>query len=326
MSRPLRIEYPGAWYHVMNRGRRSEEIFVDDTDRREFIKLLQETVAGWNLQVSAYCLMPNHYHLLVQTPDGNLGRCMRHLSGVYTQRFNRRHKKEGQLFRGRYKAVLVEADSHLLEVLRYIHRNPIEAGIVESLADYPWSSHQGYRSAARKWQWLHKAPLLSMLSDKKTKRKDIYLDFVGKGAPEEISRFYSLKNLPSILGSDSFKEIIKEKFAHLAFQDEVPESRILAPSAETVVSEVLQHYKISREELFPSKRGTENLPRDVAIYLVRRHCRDTLPIVGRFFGIENPSTVSSAITRLKDRLTLNSPLQKTIDKISKKVGKGQKRT
>ncbi len=326
MSRPLRIEYPGAWYHVMNRGRRSEAIFLNDADRKTFIKVLQETVDGWNLKISAYCLMSNHYHLLVQTPDGNLARCMRHINGIYTQRFNRRHKKEGQLFRGRYKAVLVDADSHLVEVLRYIHRNPIQAGVVEKLDDYQWSSHHGYVSSAKKWQWLSKDPLLSMLTDKKSRRKSAYIDFVSKGEPEEIKRFYSLKNLPSILGSDSFKESIKEKFAYLGFRNEVPESRILAPAANAVISLVCKHYKITEEELFASTRGTENLPRDMAVYLVRRHCRETLPAVGRYFGIENYSTVSSIIERIKTKLDLDKKLRKFSEEIGKKLDKGQKRT
>lgn len=102
-----------------------------------------------------YCLMSNHYHLLVQTPEGNLCRCMRHINGIYTQRFNRRWKTEGQLFRGRYKAVLIEEDSHLLEVLRYIHRNPLRAGLINDLKYFPWSSHHGYLSTAKKWAWLH---------------------------------------------------------------------------------------------------------------------------------------------------------------------------
>jgi len=108
MSRPLRIEYPGAWYHVMNRGRRSEKIYFNNSDRESFIKVLQESSELWNIRIAAYCLMSNHYHLLVQTPEGNLSCGMRYINGVYTQRFNRSHKKEGKLFRGRYKAVLVE--------------------------------------------------------------------------------------------------------------------------------------------------------------------------------------------------------------------------
>jgi putative transposase len=100
MSRPLRIEYPGAWYHVMNRGRQREKIFASSEDYEIFIVVLREAVEMWNLKVAAYCLMSSHYHLLLHTPDGNISRCMRHINGVYTQRYNRRHKKDGQLFRG----------------------------------------------------------------------------------------------------------------------------------------------------------------------------------------------------------------------------------
>ncbi len=129
MSRPLRIQYPDAWYHVMNRGRRGEAIFSGKDDYDVFIDLLKELVEVFNIKIAAYCLMSSHYHLLVQTPDANISRSMRHLNGVYTQRFNRVHQCDGQLFRGRYKSIIVDADSYLLELLRYIHRNALEAGI-----------------------------------------------------------------------------------------------------------------------------------------------------------------------------------------------------
>ena len=111
--------------------------------------------------------MPNHYHLLIHTPDGNLSRAMRHINDVYTQRYNRRKKIDGQLFRGRYKSILVEADSHLLELLRYIHRNPVRANMCQTVEDYPWSSHAGYLSSAKKWDWLFKQFLLAMFASKK---------------------------------------------------------------------------------------------------------------------------------------------------------------
>ena len=133
MSRPLRIEYPDAWYHVMNRGRRGEEIFSTSEDFATFIKLLQEGAEQWNIRISAYCLLSNHYHLLIQTPLGNLARFMRHINGVYTQRYNRIHKCDGQLFRGRYKAILVEEDRYLLELVRYIHHNPLMGGDVHEI-------------------------------------------------------------------------------------------------------------------------------------------------------------------------------------------------
>ncbi len=326
MSRPLRIEYPGAWYHVMNRGRWSEKVFFSDLDHETFVKVLRETFDLWNMRISAYCLMSNHYHLLVQTPDGNLSRCMRHVNGVYTQRFNRFHKKEGQLFRGRYKAVLVEDNSHLSEVLRYIHRNPLKAGIVETLNDYHWSSHQGYLSRAKKWSWLQKDVILNQLSHLKTKQKSAYLDFVSLGESQHIEKFYSLKNMPSILGSMSFKEYIQEKFSELANTPEIPESKTLTPDAEKVVSCVCEYYGVSRSDLLISKRGTENHPRDVAIYLVRCLCCLTLPSVGKEFGINNYSTVSSVVQRVKLRAENDRNLQREIGYIREKTIKSQKQT
>jgi len=197
MSRPLRIEFPGAWYHVMNRGRRSERIFTSPEDYQTYIKVLQEAAELWGIKIAAYCLMSNHYHLLVQTRDANLSRCMRHINGIYTQRFNRRRKTEGQLFRGRYKAILIEEDSHLLEVLRYIHRNPLRAGLVTDIKDFPWSSHHGYLSSAKKWEWIYKEFLMSMVSDKQSRRLAAYKDFVslndsGKGVKSALGFYLQL--------------------------------------------------------------------------------------------------------------------------------------
>lgn len=326
MSRPLRIEYPGAWYHVMNRGRRGENIFLTRHDYETFIKVLQEASEGWNCKISAFCLMSNHYHLLIHTPDGNISRCMRHINGVYTQRFNRRHDNDGQLFRGRYKAVLIEADNHLLEVLRYIHRNPLRAGIAAKLNEYSWSSHQGYISKAKKWEWLHKDILLSMLSSKQNRQRAAYIDFVSLSDPEEIGRFYSMKNLPSILGGDSFKEMVKEKFDHLRLHREIPASRELARTPERVIGIVCDHFKVNKEQLLHSQRGTENLPRDIAIYLVRRHCRDTLVGVGRYFAIQNYSTVSSVVERIKVRMKNERSLQNHLKTLEKNLAKSQQQT
>ena len=136
MSRPLRIEFPDAWYHVMNRGRRGEDIFSDKQDYMRFMELLKETSEMWNIRIAAFCLMPNHYHMLIQTPEANISRSMRHLNGVYTQRYNSRHKCDGQLFRGRYKSILIDSDSYLLQAVRYIHRNPLKSGLADTLDAY----------------------------------------------------------------------------------------------------------------------------------------------------------------------------------------------
>lgn len=124
----------------MNRGRRFESIFSDDRDYVLFIDLLIEISEMWKARIAAFCLMPNHYHLLVQTLEGKISRCMRHLNSVYTQRYNRSHKYDGSLFRGRYKSILVSDDGYLLQVIRYIHRNSLRADIVSDMRKYPWSS------------------------------------------------------------------------------------------------------------------------------------------------------------------------------------------
>jgi len=156
MSRPLRIEYEGAWYHVMNRGRARAAIFGGDEDYATFLDTLGAAAKRFRAEIHAYCLMPNHYHVLVRTPQANLGRAMRHVDGVYTQRYNRRNQSDGPLFRGRYKAIVVDADRYVLLVSRYIHRNPIDAQrpLVERLADWPWSSYPAYRRQARAPEWL----------------------------------------------------------------------------------------------------------------------------------------------------------------------------
>ena len=142
MARPLRIEFPGALYHVTSRGNARQRVFRDDEDREMFLATLAWVVARFRWRCHAYCLMDNHVHLLIDTPEPNLSRGMRQLNGVYTQRFNRRHRKVGHLFQGRFKAILVEKEGYLLELARYIVLNPVRAKMVKTPERYPWSSYR----------------------------------------------------------------------------------------------------------------------------------------------------------------------------------------
>ena len=315
MSRPLRIHYPDAWYHVMNRGRRGEEIFTGKNDYTAFIELLKELVEDYNVKIAAYCLMPNDYHLLVQTPDANISRSMRHLNGVYTQRFNRIHLCDGQLFRGRYKCIIVDGDSYLLELLRYIHRNPLEAGIVEKLNKYSWSSHKGYLTAAKKWDWLHKNCILSLFSKRKAERIRRYQQFVSQETPEEINQIFDRKKLPAAIGSNLFVDKIKEMFFSNKTHEEVPESRFLAPDVDRIVEEVCKYYKVPRDDILVSKRGHFNEPRNVAIYLIRCIRNDTLKGVGKVFGIDKNSTVGSVVERVKREMEKNKNISKRVENL-----------
>jgi REP element-mobilizing transposase RayT len=181
MARPLRIEYPGALYHVTARGNARDWIYLDDEDRQVFTDLLGEVVGGFNWLLHAYCLMGNHYHLLVETPDANLGRGMRQLNGVYTQRFNRRHGRVGHVFQGRYKAILVEKDSYLLELARYVVLNPVRAGLVAEPGEWPWSSYCATAGLDGCPPWLERGWLLNAFTSQQGQAQQRYRQFVAEG-------------------------------------------------------------------------------------------------------------------------------------------------
>jgi REP-associated tyrosine transposase len=175
---------------------------------------------------------------------------MRHLNSVYTQRYNRRHGYDGQLFRGRYKSIVVESESYALELVRYIHRNPLEAGIVDTLQKYPWSSHKPYLSDAEKWKWLHKDYILRLFSKCKPESIRLYRRFVLKESPEGINRIFGGKKLPSVLGSKRFIDWIKENYFTLKDVGEIPETKRLAPDFDKIISHVLGAYRIKEDDLY----------------------------------------------------------------------------
>jgi len=159
MSRPLRIEFPNAIYHVTSRGDRREPIYRDDFDRRAHIGVIAQAMDRFDAQVLAFCQMGNHYHLVLHTRAANLSRLMRHVNGVYTQAYNRRHVQVGHLFQGRFKAILVDRDAYLLALCRYVERNPVAAGLVARAADWPWSSYQAHIGQVSTPDWLDSAGL-----------------------------------------------------------------------------------------------------------------------------------------------------------------------
>ena len=204
MSRALRIAYPGAWYLVMNRGRRHEKVFLDKADYQNFVDLLNETSEAWNVRIAAYCLMPNHYHLLIMTPEANIARAMRHINGIFTQGFNNRHGCDGPLFRGRYKSILVDGDAYFLQLVKYIHTNPVREGLVEDAKQYVWSSHKAYLSTAKKWDWLYKPFILNLLTDNKKAQLKAYRQFINDDGMDRVQEVMGQKNGPPRLARKVF--------------------------------------------------------------------------------------------------------------------------
>ena len=268
MSRPLRIEYPDAVYHVMNRGLNRKRVFLDKKDYEVFLATIEEGCRLFNVNAHAYCLMPNHYHILVCTPLGNISRFMRHLNGVYTQRFNRSHHRDGPLFRGRYKGILVQKDSYLLEVVRYIHKNPVKAKIVERLSQFKWSSHKSYLGQQGSLTGLDAKFVLKYFSHKPKAAIELYRRFMGEKESEAIERFYAAKKQGSILGDSDFIEGIREQYIlrDPLFDIEIQEK--IKVRGEGVVqkikSEVCRVFKVKDDDLLKGKRGTTNIARQTA--------------------------------------------------------------
>ena len=323
MSRPLRVEYPGAWYHVMNLGRRSEKIFLEKNDFQILIDLLIEASELWMVNISAYSLMPNHYHLLINTPEGNLGRFMRHIDGVYTQRFNKIHKCEGQLFKGRYKSILVNGDGYLLQLLRYIHRNSLRAKIVKDIDDFQWCSHQGYISKAKKWSWLYKEFILSILSKNKKGWINGYRNFINQKDDNEVIKILDSKKWPTMLGSEEFVSKMKEKFFKQKENKEIPESYTLSPEINQIKKVVCQFYGVGEEVLYKSIRGIFNEPRNIAIFLSRKLRNDTLEKIGKEFSLHRYSSVSTVLIRTKLFLKSKPGIMKKVKNIEEMIIKSQ---
>lgn len=220
MARPLRIEFANGLYHVTSRGDGREDIFLEDADRELFLEVLSESVERFNWVIHAYCLMDNHYHLLIETPDGNLSQGMRQLNGVYTQRFNRRHKRVGHVFQGRYKAIIVQKDRYLLELARYIVLNPVRAEMVRSAREWPWSSYRATADMAPGPEWLAVDTLLSAFGQRRAQAVAAYRAFVAAGK-NQPSPWAKLKN-QIYLGSDAFVNHMQRKVDTEQDLSEVP--------------------------------------------------------------------------------------------------------
>ncbi len=326
MPRPLRIEYPGAYYHVMNRGLNRQRIFANDKDRQNFLDLIGEIHRLWKVEIFAYCLMGNHYHLLLKTPAGNLSRVMRHLDGIYTQKYNRVHHRDGPLFRGRYKAILVDADEYLLSVARYIHHNPKQAGIVSTIGNYRWSSHRGYLNYKKAAEWLNTKEVLSILGRGRS-RIEQYKKYMASGVEKEIKEYYSRRYVRPILGTKEFVQWVVERLGDQGKVDrEKPESRqVFSVELEQIIKATAKYYGKTVGDLRKKRRGEYNEARVMAVYLCRQLGGYRLTEIGKAVGLENPSSVGTAYLKMKGRVEEQRRLARRARKIISLVVKSQKR-
>ena len=202
MARPLRLELAGALYHVTSRSDGRENIFLSDEDRAAWLETLGEVCKRFNWVCHAYCLMTNHYHVVVETPDANLSKGMRQLNGVYTQRFNRSHSRVGHVFQGRFKAILVDKDNYFLELARYVVLNPLRAKMVRRLEQWPWSSYPATCGQTATPDWLQTDFVLSQFASQRARAVAKYIAFVHEGA--KLPSVWSRLQGQVYLGSDAF--------------------------------------------------------------------------------------------------------------------------
>ena len=302
MARPWRIEYEGALYHVFSRGNHQQDIFLIDEDRRSFLIALGKMSERFDVAIFCYVLMGNHYHLLLRTDRANLSKSMQWLGTTYTTRFNRRHSRNGHLFQGRYKSILVENDSYLLQLSYYIHRNPLRAGLVKRLIDYKWSSYPEYSYDRHRPEWLKTELILSQFDE--TDKHRSYREKVQEYSDEK-RRIWEDVHHGLIYGTQAFVERIKDTHLKAEPIPDIPEQKkilndrkpveLLRRPAETLGCD-LRMLKRTRRVSHSDKTN-----RDLLIYLLWQTGRFSNAEIGEQFGLTY-SSVTRRVDVLKNRL------------------------
>jgi len=304
MARPLRIEYAGALYHVVSRGDRRESIVEDDADRERRLWWLARTVGQHNWLVHAFVLMTNHEHLFIETPEPNLSAGMKLLNGAYTQYFNKRHRRSGHLFQGRYKAHVVENDAYFGELSRYIHLNPVRAKFTPRIIrpeDYRWSSFPGYVREPKQLDWVtYDRVLADFGPGRRSLRRRRYGAYVRAGLSELPERPWKHARHGMVIGSEEFVEQVKQKLAIKSRQMNVPQSEafIIRPSLEVVLTTVAKEYGANRTAWAPGRRS-QDASRSLAAYLARHVYGYSGKIVADAMGYRDGGGVTHAVRQVE---------------------------
>jgi len=318
MARPLRIEYPGAFYHVMNRGHRQEPIVRDRRDKERFLSSLGRMATQYGVLIHGYCLMDNHYHLIIETPEANLSRAMQWLNVSYAAYHNRRHGCAGHLFQGRFKAILIDAGVYLESLSRYVHRNPVEAGVCSRAWDYPWSSCRYFVERSAPPAWLEVNRILGGFGRGATVARRRYADYLSQAdTPDPLNDVVA----GAVLGPGDFVGWVKHVF--LAGRDgdaEIPELKQLRPRPQPadIVAEVARQSKTSASDIVKSGRK-RNHERDMAILLARELSAWTCQDLGRYFGDVSGAAITMACHRVRRQANRDRRINRDIERVRRKL-------
>ncbi|MGD0585624.1 MAG: transposase [Oryzomonas sp.] len=304
MGRPLRIEFFGAQYHVTSRGNERKDVFKSQNDREQFLSYLNSAVFRYGAVIHAYCLMNNHYHLLLETPSGNLSQIMKHINGAYTNYFNVKRKRYGHLFQGRYKAIVIDADEYAKELSRYIHLNPVRVGMVAKPEEYRWSSYLDYCGERKRPEWLSTAFILEYFGkDKNVSKK--YQKFVEDLIDREYESPLNGATAATILGGAEFVSKITTMYVDgKKFDRDLPAVRKLSarPTLDALIA--------AAESLTENVR----LSKKVGIYLCHAYSGAKLREIGERFGIKE-SAVSLVRSRFEQEMERDKELGMLVNKM-----------
>lgn len=312
MSRQLRIEYFGAFYHVFSRGNQKQPIFLSDDDRHFFLKCLREAHEKFGVIVHVYCLMPNHYHLVIETPLGNLSSMMHFLNTMYTVYFNTKHKRCGHLFQGRFKSILIQAGGYAKELSRYIHLNPVRAKIVNLPEQYPWSSYAQYCGTARHEKWIETAFNLSLFTEHPEEARREYVEFVIEGIGKAVPASIKDSMRTGILGSAEFITRIKKEF----LENKVSSADRERPQLRKLQTKPDLHLILSVSERVLGEKNKFVKP--IAIFIIHKISSLKLEEIANFFSL-SVSGISSACHRIRATISGNTALVNAIEEIEREV-------
>ena len=308
MARPLRILFPGAFYHITSRGNEQKAIFKSKRDREKFLEYLNSASQRYSAVIHAFCLMDNHYHLLLETPLANLPQIMRHINGAYTTYFNIKRSRSGHLFQGRYKAILVQKDEYAKELTRYVHLNPVRARMVKAPGDHDWSSYNAYVGATEAPGWLYRDFILAYFGKQTAKAQMGYRNYVIARVDHKYESPLTKATSSLVLGSAEFIRSIKDRYLgdQISSRDipalrQLHEGLAMGTVVELVAKALQEH---------PSQI------RNASIYLCRKHTGQKLRNIGKRFGISD-AAVSQVCKRFRKRIEKDRNLEKTIANIEK---------
>jgi len=321
MARPLRVEYPGAFYHVINRGNAGEDIFKSLRDRDKFLEYLEAASSRFSLRIHTYCLMTNHYHLLVETPEANLSRAIQWINVSYAVYFNIKRRRRGHLFQGRFKSLLVDADEYLKHLSRYIHLNPVRAKMVKSASEYPWSSYPFFIGKLKMPEWLSGDRLLSQFGKNLRAARKNYQAFVEDADPWTLEDPGKSPVGGFILGGLDFVNWVKETFlSSEQTNKEKPQLTALQSGVDLskIVSMAGDIFGVQSEGIL-AKGKKKNLARDVAIYLSRNLTRLSGKELGQHFGNVSGAAITMRHKAVAEQLIKDKKLQSRIKRLESQI-------